>query len=75
MTYPEMDNALVSYLGDRYSAGDWEEARHALFSGDDDINLCMKNLDTLMLKHIPPSKDSRPRGQPPHKRSRVSEMA
>ncbi|KAG1805826.1 uncharacterized protein BJ212DRAFT_1303891 [Suillus subaureus] len=26
MTYPEMDNVLVSYLGDRYSAGDWEEA-------------------------------------------------
>lgn len=75
MTYPEMDDALVLYLGDQYSASDWEEARHALFSGDSDIGLCLKNLDTVMLKHIPPLKISKSPGQPLHKRSRVSEMA
>lgn len=75
MTYPEMDDALVSYLGDQYSASDWEEARQALFSGDGDIDLCLKNLDTVMAKHIPPLKNSKSPGQPLHKRSRVSEMA
>ncbi|KAG1738459.1 hypothetical protein EDD22DRAFT_852065 [Suillus occidentalis] len=71
MTYPEMDDALVSYLGDQYSASDWEEARQALFSGDGDIDFCLKNLDTVMAKHIPPLKNSKSGGQPLHKRSRL----
>ncbi|KAG1889783.1 uncharacterized protein F5891DRAFT_1198371 [Suillus fuscotomentosus] len=35
-TYPQTEEAFVSYLGDRYSAEDWKDALAALFSGDGD---------------------------------------
>ncbi|KAG2739763.1 hypothetical protein P692DRAFT_20881415 [Suillus brevipes Sb2] len=53
MTYPQMEAAFASYLGNRYDADDWKEARDALFSGDDDNCLALANLLALKARHIP----------------------
>ncbi|KAG1825226.1 hypothetical protein DFJ58DRAFT_849591 [Suillus subalutaceus] len=55
MTYPQMEEALLSYLSDRYSADDWKESRDALFSGDDDDKLALANLRAVKAKHIHPA--------------------
>jgi hypothetical protein len=47
VTYPQMEAAFASYLGNRYDADDWKEACDALFSGDDDNCLALK------ARHIP----------------------
>ncbi|KAG1881538.1 hypothetical protein C8R48DRAFT_766558 [Suillus tomentosus] len=58
MTMPEMDSALASYLGDRYSADDWVEPRRALFSGEGDDSESLVNLNRLMARHVPPAPPS-----------------
>ncbi|KAG2747122.1 hypothetical protein P692DRAFT_20739742 [Suillus brevipes Sb2] len=54
MTYAQMEEALSSYLGNRYSPNDWKESRDALFSGDGDDDLALTNLRAVMAKHIHP---------------------
>ncbi|KAG2119466.1 uncharacterized protein F5147DRAFT_647424 [Suillus discolor] len=60
MPLSEMDNTLVAYLGDRYSADDWVEPRRLLFSGDADNNKSLRNLSALWKRYIPdpPEKSS-----------------
>lgn len=53
MNYGEMEEKLCSYLGDRYLADDWKDAKATLFSGDDDIGACLKNLEILRKRYIP----------------------
>lgn len=53
MTYPQMEAAFSSYLGDRYNADDWKDARDALFSGDGNDNLALANLLALKARHVP----------------------
>lgn len=55
MMMPEMDDALASYLGNRYFADNWLEPRRALFSGEGDDTESLANLDQLMAMHMPPS--------------------
>lgn len=52
MTYPDMEEALSSYLGDRYCPDDWKAARDALFSGDGDDSIAMANLLALKATHV-----------------------
>ncbi|KAG1858586.1 hypothetical protein C8R48DRAFT_775023 [Suillus tomentosus] len=58
MTMPQMDDALTSYLGDRYFAEDWAEPRRALFSGEGDDDKSLANLDQLMARHVAPATPS-----------------
>ncbi|KAG2129391.1 hypothetical protein BD769DRAFT_1387344 [Suillus cothurnatus] len=53
MSMGEMDAALESYLGSRFSAGDWEEPRRLLFSGDGDDAQSLANLMELKIKYVP----------------------
>lgn len=53
MTYPQMEEALLSYLGLRYSEDEWKEARHALFSGNGNDDVALENLHVVKAKHIP----------------------
>ncbi|KAG1845074.1 hypothetical protein C8R48DRAFT_780081 [Suillus tomentosus] len=55
MTYPQMEEEFISYLGDRYCANDWKDARDALFSADDlnDNATPLANLQALYAKHVP----------------------
>ncbi|KAG2048984.1 hypothetical protein BDR06DRAFT_1012511 [Suillus hirtellus] len=53
MSLSEMDNTLVAYLGDRYSADDWVEPRCLLFSGDADNDESLRNLSVLWKTYIP----------------------
>jgi hypothetical protein len=55
MTYTQMEEALLSHLGDRYSPNDWKESRDALFSGDGDDQLALANLRAVKAKHIQPA--------------------
>ncbi|KAG0698589.1 hypothetical protein DFH29DRAFT_1002676 [Suillus ampliporus] len=52
MTFPEMEDAFSSYLGDQYSADDWKDARDVLFSGDGDDSVALANLHVLKARHI-----------------------
>ncbi|KAG1770610.1 hypothetical protein EV702DRAFT_1049328 [Suillus placidus] len=56
MTYPQMEEEFLSYLGDRYCAEDWKDARDALFSADDlnDDATPLANLQALYAKHVTP---------------------
>ncbi|KAG1838512.1 hypothetical protein C8R48DRAFT_782380 [Suillus tomentosus] len=60
MSLSEMDDTLVAYLGDRYSADDWVEPRRLLFSGDADNGESLRNLSVLWKTYIPdpPEKSS-----------------
>lgn len=59
MSMSEMDDTLVSYLGDRYHEEDWVEARHLLFSGDGNDTESLRILKLLKVKYIPdPPEDS-----------------
>lgn len=64
MSLPEMDDALVAYLGDRYSTDDWVEPRRILFSGDENDAKSLENLRVLREMYIPnpPEKSSRTAG-------------
>jgi hypothetical protein len=55
MTYPQMEEEFISYLGDRYCANDWKDARDTLFSADDlnDNATPLANLQALYVKHVP----------------------
>ncbi|KAG1717905.1 hypothetical protein EDB19DRAFT_1921686 [Suillus lakei] len=53
MSYGEMEEKLSSYLGDRYLADDWKDAKATLFSGEDDLGACLSNLEILRKKYIP----------------------
>jgi hypothetical protein len=53
MSLSEMDDALVAYLGDRYSEDDWVEPRRLLFSGDDDNVESLRVLTALWKTYIP----------------------
>jgi len=64
MWLPEMDDALVTYLGDRYSPDDWVEPRRILFSGDEDDAKSLENLRVLREMYIP---------NPPEKSSRIAD--
>ncbi|KAG2115475.1 hypothetical protein DEU56DRAFT_761668 [Suillus clintonianus] len=44
MSYAQMEEALSSYLANRYSPDDWKESRDALFYGDSDDDLALTNL-------------------------------
>ncbi|KAG2029901.1 hypothetical protein BDR03DRAFT_1017784 [Suillus americanus] len=59
MSMGEMDAALESYLGSRFSAGDWEEPRRLLFSGDGDDAQSLANLMELKIKYVPEPEPSR----------------
>ncbi|KAG2151042.1 uncharacterized protein EDB93DRAFT_1249538 [Suillus bovinus] len=60
MTYPQMEQVFSAYLGNQYVADDWNDARDALFSGDDDNSIALANLHALKTSHIPlPSSSSR----------------
>ncbi|KAG1763902.1 hypothetical protein EV702DRAFT_1205303 [Suillus placidus] len=59
MSMGEMDTALESYLGRRFSAEDWEEPRRVLFSGDGDDAQSLANLNELKLKYVPEPEPSR----------------
>ncbi|KAG2107664.1 uncharacterized protein F5147DRAFT_774111 [Suillus discolor] len=52
MTYTQMEEALSLYLGNRYSVDDWKESQDALFFGDSDDNLALRNLHAVKAKHI-----------------------
>ncbi|KAG0703420.1 hypothetical protein DFH29DRAFT_998559 [Suillus ampliporus] len=54
MSYAQMEEALSSYLSNRYSPDDWKESQDALFSGDGDDDLALTNLCAVMAKHIHP---------------------
>ncbi|KAG2052981.1 hypothetical protein BDR06DRAFT_972662 [Suillus hirtellus] len=41
MTYPQMEEALLSHLSPQYSADDWKDTRDALFSGDGNDNIAL----------------------------------
>ncbi|KAG1777244.1 hypothetical protein EV702DRAFT_1197572 [Suillus placidus] len=60
MTYPQMEEEFLSYLGDRYCAEDWKDARDALFSADDlnDDATPLANLQALYAKHVTPQSSS-----------------
>jgi hypothetical protein len=60
MLLSEMDDALAVYLGVCYSADDWVEPRHLLFSGDEDNAKSVENLMALKKTYIPdtPEKSS-----------------
>ncbi|KAG2050580.1 hypothetical protein BDR06DRAFT_974351 [Suillus hirtellus] len=47
MSLSDMDDALVAYLGDRYSEADWVETQHLLFFGDADNNESLRVLMAL----------------------------
>ncbi|KAG1790361.1 uncharacterized protein HD556DRAFT_1310749 [Suillus plorans] len=53
MSLSEMDDALVSYLGDQYSPDDWEEPRHLLFSDNANDAESLRNLMILWRRYIP----------------------
>ncbi|KAG1793341.1 uncharacterized protein HD556DRAFT_1443775 [Suillus plorans] len=53
MSYSEMEEKLSSYLGDQYSADDWKDAKTTLFSGEDDVRACLRNLELLRKRYIP----------------------
>ncbi|KIK33997.1 hypothetical protein CY34DRAFT_18019 [Suillus luteus UH-Slu-Lm8-n1] len=55
MTYPQMEEEFISYLGDRYCADDWKDAHDTLFSADDlnDDATPLMNLQALYAKHVP----------------------
>ncbi|KAG1846393.1 WD40-repeat-containing domain protein [Suillus subalutaceus] len=53
MTYPQMEEALLSYLGNQYSEDEWKESRDALFSSDSDDKIALENLRVVKAKHIP----------------------
>ncbi|KAG2752552.1 hypothetical protein P692DRAFT_20726119 [Suillus brevipes Sb2] len=53
MSFSEMEEKLSSYLGDRYSADDWKDAKSTLFSGEDDLGVCSRNLELLRKSYIP----------------------
>ncbi|KAG0698733.1 hypothetical protein DFH29DRAFT_1002583 [Suillus ampliporus] len=64
VTYPQMEEAFSVYLGGRYIADDWKDARDALFSGDGDDSIALANLYTLKARHMPlPSHLSRVDGR------------
>ncbi|KAG1854294.1 hypothetical protein F4604DRAFT_1686131 [Suillus subluteus] len=50
MSMSEMDDMLVSYLGDRYHEDDWVEPRHLLFSGNRNDAESLRNLKLLKIK-------------------------
>ncbi|KAG1776272.1 hypothetical protein EV702DRAFT_1198293 [Suillus placidus] len=60
MTYPQMEEEFLSYLGDRYCAEDWKDARDTLFSADDlnDDTTPLANLQALYTKHVTPQSSS-----------------
>lgn len=60
MSLSEVDDAHMSYLGDRYLADDWVEPRRLLFSGDADNAKSLKNFTKLQKTYIPdlPAKSS-----------------
>ncbi|KAG2097503.1 uncharacterized protein F5147DRAFT_777951 [Suillus discolor] len=66
MTYPQMEEDFISYLGDRYCADDWKDARDALFSADDlnDNATPLANLQVLYMKHVPQASLSNMAGPP-----------
>ncbi|KAG1729540.1 hypothetical protein EDD22DRAFT_853119 [Suillus occidentalis] len=51
-TYPQTEEAFMSYLGDRYSAEDWKDALAALFSGDGNDSIALANLRALKAIHV-----------------------
>ncbi|KAG1804023.1 hypothetical protein EV424DRAFT_1544818 [Suillus variegatus] len=55
MTYPQMEEEFISYLGDRYCANDWKDTQDVLFSADDlnDNVTPLANLQALYTKHVP----------------------
>ncbi|KAG2364694.1 hypothetical protein BDR07DRAFT_1482164 [Suillus spraguei] len=53
MTYPLMEEAFLSYLGNQYSEDDWKESHNALFSGDGDDKVALENLWVVKAKHMP----------------------
>ncbi|KAG2151803.1 hypothetical protein BD769DRAFT_1380674 [Suillus cothurnatus] len=58
MSMGEMDAALESHLGSRFSAEDWVEPRHLLFSGDGDDAQSLTNLLELKIKYVPEPKSA-----------------
>jgi hypothetical protein len=76
MTYPQMEEEFISYLGDRYCADDWKDARDALFSADDlnDDATPLMNLQALYAKHVTQgsSLSNMARGSQPENSSIVS---
>ncbi|KAG1749186.1 hypothetical protein EDD22DRAFT_958089 [Suillus occidentalis] len=69
MSLSEMDDALVAYLGDRYSEDDWVEPRRLLFYGDDDNDESLRVLTALWKTYIPdpPTQTSRSHKSNKHK--------
>jgi hypothetical protein len=53
ITYPQTEDAFLSYLGDQYIPDDWKDARAAMFSGDGDDTVALSNLRALMAANIP----------------------
>jgi hypothetical protein len=53
MSYGEMEEKLSLYLGNQYSADDWKDTKTTLFSGENDIGMCLRNLEILRKKYIP----------------------
>lgn len=60
MSLSEMDDVLVAYLGNWYSADDWVEPRRLLFSSDADNGISLRNLSALWKMYIldPPERSS-----------------
>ncbi|KAG1897446.1 uncharacterized protein F5891DRAFT_982629 [Suillus fuscotomentosus] len=52
MMYPQMEEVFSAYLGNRYIASDWKDARDALFSGDGCDSIALTNLRALRARHI-----------------------
>ncbi|KAG1851066.1 hypothetical protein DFJ58DRAFT_729045 [Suillus subalutaceus] len=72
MTYPQMEAAFSSYLGNQYNADDWKEAHDALFSGNGDNSLTLANLLALKARHIPQGTSSPSKIVTPWKDSALS---
>ncbi|KAG2122206.1 hypothetical protein BD769DRAFT_1746834 [Suillus cothurnatus] len=76
MSLSDMDDALIAYLGDRYSEDDWVEPRRLLFSGDDDNLESLRVLTALWKTYIPdpPKETSARRVNKSHKPFRAKNM-
>ncbi|KAG1830940.1 hypothetical protein DFJ58DRAFT_848376 [Suillus subalutaceus] len=56
MTYPKMEEVFLSYLGDRYTEGEWKEARDALFSSDGDDNIILSRTGDCPRRDVRPTR-------------------
>jgi hypothetical protein len=60
MSFPQLEAKLLSHLGSRYHEVDWAEAKHTLFSANEDNVQALANLRAVKAWHILPAKVASP---------------